>query len=86
MLGKYVVTKADGTLTDPEVQYLVLNLTTDPYARLVASHYCELAEDSEKYGPFAQELAETLDELPELPEDAEDAMDLDDEDDEEEDV
>jgi hypothetical protein len=36
---KYIVTKVDGSPVDPEAQYFVLRLDTDPSARLALRTY-----------------------------------------------
>jgi len=58
--GKYIVTKADGTPTDPEADYFVLRLDTDPLARKAARQY---AKDAARAGleMFAKQLWDRCD-------------------------
>jgi len=39
IFGKYTVGKSDGTPVDPQAQYFVLRLDTDPHARVAARAY-----------------------------------------------
>lgn len=55
LYGKYTVGKADGSPTDPDAQYFVLRLDTDPAARTAIRAYAgccpntELARDLFKW-------------------------------------
>lgn len=44
LYNKYIVTKADGFLTDPNAQYFVLRIDTDLCARLALGTYAEACE------------------------------------------
>lgn len=44
LYGKYNVTKADGTPTDPDAQYFVLRIDTDRCARISVMNYALLME------------------------------------------
>ena len=39
LYNKYVVTKADGSSVDPEAQYFILRIDTDPAARYALNAY-----------------------------------------------
>ncbi len=39
LVGKYKITKVDGTLVDPQAIYFVLRLDTDPHARIAMERY-----------------------------------------------
>jgi len=55
---KYLVMKGNGARTDPEAQYFVLRLDTDPHARIAARAY---ARSVGKSNPtFAQELTDWI--------------------------
>lgn len=41
LYGKYIVTKADGSPTDPSAKYFVLRLDTDHAARVAVLAYAE---------------------------------------------
>ena len=36
---KYLIFKSDGSLVDPEAEYIVLRIDTDQYARMAARYY-----------------------------------------------
>jgi hypothetical protein len=44
LYGKYIIKKADGTPIDPEADYFVLRLDTDPHARVAALAYADSIE------------------------------------------
>jgi len=60
LYNKYVVTKADGSPTNPRADYFVLRLDTDPLARRAARQY---ARDAEGAGltMLAKQLRERCD-------------------------
>ena len=45
LFNKYTVTKNDGTPTDPNAQYFVLRIDTDPAARVALIQYAYAQED-----------------------------------------
>lgn len=59
LYSKYVVTKADGSPTDPKADYFVLRLDTDPAARLAA--HCYAREIAAEFPGTAAELQDKID-------------------------
>jgi hypothetical protein len=59
---KYLVTKADGTPTDPNAVYFVLRLDTDKLARLAALRYAALV--ARQNPQLAQDLRQLIIQLP----------------------
>ena len=45
LYNKYTITKTDGTPVDPNAQYFVLRIDTDPAARVALIHYAYAQED-----------------------------------------
>lgn len=58
---KYIVTKGNGARVDPESQYFVLRLDTDPNARIAARAYARAVAPTNLL--FAQELTDWIWEL-----------------------
>ena len=65
LYNKYIVTKTDGSPVDPNAQYFVLRIDTDPEARKALLHYSSLISQDDP--EFANELAKWV--LPYLMED-----------------
>ena len=61
LYDKYVVSKTDGTPTDPDAEYFVLRIDTDPHARSALAYYarCMMGHDV----GFAEELRSWLREV-----------------------
>lgn len=55
---KYVVSKANGQPVDPDADYFVLRLDTDPAARAAA--YCYAREIEDRLPALAEELIDRL--------------------------
>lgn len=53
LYGKYLLSKADGSVVDPEADYFILRLDTDPIARMAANEYAIRTPD----GKLGRELA-----------------------------
>jgi hypothetical protein len=60
LFKKYEIQKSDGTPVDPEAQYFVLRLDTDPAARHAALMYASYIGGSDP--EFAKELREWVSE------------------------
>lgn len=67
LFGKYNITKADGTPTDPNAQYFVLRIDTDPAARSALKTYAHSQDDPEFRSQLLQWLARTEPRKPEAP-------------------
>ena len=60
---KHIVTRADGSPTDPDAQYFVLRIDTDPHARAALRTYVALVREDNPV--LAVDLLLWLDQLKE---------------------
>lgn len=62
LYGKYIVTKRDGTPTDPDAEYFVLRIDTDPAARAALNAYADYITFSDP--KFSDDLRMLLELVP----------------------
>ncbi len=58
LYGKYIVARADGSMDNPNAQYFVLRIDTDPYARPALVAYADACE--KEYPKLARDLRQSL--------------------------